>query len=455
MEKIIVEDWREGASIVGLIRYLRFKNNSSYKIGVDEFEFDDSIVNEEGYLEFVEKFFSENMYHLQIEELLRYDDEMDKDKIALVNKNLSANTVLKRTFQKIKFNGENREEILNILQDKEIRKNIILETFKNGKSLYANFANSSCLIQKEKKVCRLNGYYVDMNRKSKGVSFGYIPKAMTAKDSIYYDYIPFAFSRDREALFINCNVNLKSLIGINDNLFYNEENKDNDKNVNRSNLLKNLKKVVNILNYDVEIIMKTRDKEYYETLYLRRCARDIIESLTDREIELLSKPCKVERDSIYTDDKWVPVANIVAKNIVNNNYIDGLIEFLLKAENKNSLISMLIKINRKLYKEGKGMKGKYAQIIRDAKEIKNVLPSNKLRTYEQKLVSAITLRDYDRVKEIMLHLSSYSQRKITGLVDLFEDFEGNKNLAYTFINALNDSSTNIENEGEEEKNEKK
>lgn len=454
MGKIIVEDWRDSASIVGLRRYLDFKN-SSYDFVDGEFEFDDSIVNKEGYLEFVEKFFSENMYHLQIEELLRYDDEIDKEKIALVNKKISANSILKKSFQKIKFTGENREEILNILQDKEIRKNIILETFKNGKSLYANFANSTCLLQKEKKVCRLNGYYVDMNRKSKGASFGQNTKSMTAKDSIYYDYIPFAFSRDRESLFINGNVDLKALIKINNDLFYNEENKNRDKDVNKSNLLTNLKKVVNILKYDVEIIMKDREKVYYETLYLREYARDIINELTDKDIEILSKPCKVDKNSIYTKDNWVAIANIVAKNIVNNNYIDGLIEFLLRSEDKGVLISILIKINRKLYKEGKGMKGKYAQIIRDAKEIKKVLSSNKLRNYEQKLISAITLRDYDRVKEIMLHLSSTSQKKITGLVDLFEDFEGNKNLAYTFINALNNVNVNIENEGEEEKNEKK
>lgn len=74
----------------------------------------------------------------------------------------------------------------------------------------------------------------------------------------------------------------------------------------------------------------------------------------------------------------------------------------------------------------------------DAIKIKQKLSSkgNKLRAYEQKLVSAISLKDYDKVKEILIHLSSYTQLPIRCLIPLCEDFEKNKNLAYTFINSL-------------------
>ena len=61
---------------------------------------------------------------------------------------------------------------------------------------------------------------------------------------------------------------------------------------------------------------------------------------------------------------------------------------------------------------------------------------NKIRAYEQKLISAIVLKDYDKVQETLLHLSAFTQVKMDFLIDLFEDFEKNKNLAYTFINTL-------------------
>ncbi|MGL4934959.1 MAG: hypothetical protein ACRC51_05745, partial [Cetobacterium sp.] len=54
------------------------------------------------------------------------------------------------------------------------------------------------------------------------------------------------------------------------------------------------------------------------------------------------------------------------------------------------------------------------------------------------LVTAISLKDYDRVKEVLLHLSSTAQLPIRALIPLCYDFEANKNLAYIFINCLGD-----------------
>ena len=115
---------------------------------------------------------------------------------------------------------------------------------------------------------------------------------------------------------------------------------------------------------------------------------------------------------------------------------------LLKSHNNHKyLIFHLIKINQLIYKEEEDiMNEKQKRVYASAKQVREVLAGkeDKIRAYEQRLISAITLKDYDRVQEILLHLSSFTQVRMDFLIDLFEDFEGNKNLAYTFINLLGD-----------------
>ena len=88
------------------------------------------------------------------------------------------------------------------------------------------------------------------------------------------------------------------------------------------------------------------------------------------------------------------------------------------------------------------LKGAYAC----AKQVAKAIESNKIDSYRQKLTSAIIFRDYDRVCEILMQLANYSGVKEFGFVyDLFSDFENNKDLAYTFINALAKDNKNTEN----------
>lgn len=79
---------------------------------------------------------------------------------------------------------------------------------------------------------------------------------------------------------------------------------------------------------------------------------------------------------------------------------------------------------------------KEKEIIEIAKKVNIGIAGNKVTSYKQKLISAISLKDYDRVQIVLIQLSSYSNVKMDFLVDLFSDFQKNKNLAYTFINAL-------------------
>lgn len=61
---------------------------------------------------------------------------------------------------------------------------------------------------------------------------------------------------------------------------------------------------------------------------------------------------------------------------------------------------------------------------------------NKLKSYKQKLISSIVAHDYDRMNEILLNLSSYTNKELTFAYQLFEDPENNIGLAYAFANAL-------------------
>src|SRR5690554_2524487 len=62
---------------------------------------------------------------------------------------------------------------------------------------------------------------------------------------------------------------------------------------------------------------------------------------------------------------------------------------------------------------------------------------HKLDSYRSKLIGALVANDNDRFIEIMLQLQSYTQVPFEFLHYLIVDFEGNKNLAYDFVNQLN------------------
>ena len=48
----------------------------------------------------------------------------------------------------------------------------------------------------------------------------------------------------------------------------------------------------------------------------------------------------------------------------------------------------------------------------------------------------MTFEDFDRFNIVLLNLSNYVDEPVDFAYDLFEDFEKNKELAYTFVNAL-------------------
>lgn len=96
----------------------------------------------------------------------------------------------------------------------------------------------------------------------------------------------------------------------------------------------------------------------------------------------------------------------------------------------------------------KKMKAAYAA----ARAVAGKLEENKLKSYRQKLLSSIIANDNDRFKQILIQLSLYSEVDFSFALDLFDDFEANKDIAYTFIVELkkdrNDKNDRKDNQAE-------
>ena len=98
------------------------------------------------------------------------------------------------------------------------------------------------------------------------------------------------------------------------------------------------------------------------------------------------------------------------------------------------------------------MKAKIFSTKRCAEDVVKKIEKNKVKSYRQKLTSAIVAEDYDRFCEILLQLSSYSEIAFPFSYDLFEDFEKNKDIAYTFVAALDINAPKFDSNKNEAKN---
>lgn len=431
-------DWRWSASIVGLIKYFEYYD-TDFEIQDDYIEFNKLDIDDNKYLLFAESHFRESMHHKIVEELVEIDNPTEDQK-KLVNdklsKNTLSNTVMLKTFKGIKYDGDNSQKIKEIIKEK--RMELIKQTFKGGRALYYNYCNENNMLSESGKSCRLRGYSVDMGKKSKSVSYMRDKNTFVYEDSKLFDFIPFAFSKTREAFFINNNFTVDQLIKTNKNDLMSEEH------TARSQLFFKMKDSSTFIDYDVEVIKKDRDKDYFETIFIRKDAVKIFEQIDEKILSAITKPCNIKRTE-KGQDIWFGVEMEVVNDILNNIKLDDLIDRLLKSYNNHKfLISYLLKINQMIYGGENEMTEKQKGAYASAMEVRSILSGkeNKIRSYEQRLISAITLKDYDRVQEILLHLSAFTQVRMNFLIDLFENFEKNKNLAYTFINTLGEKKNN-------------
>ena len=439
-------DWRWSASIVGLMKYFEFhKLDSEVEVDDDYIKFDSSLISDDKYLQFAESYFKENMHHKKVEtlvEVVEPSEEIIKAVNEKLSQNASSNTVMVNTFKGIKYDGSNKLKIKDIIEKN--RENLILQTFRGGRALYYNFCNENNLLKEPGKSCRIRGYSVDMGKKGKSVSYMANQNTFVYEDSKYFDFIPFAFSLTREAFFINNNYTIKQLAKSNGNNIFENEN-----NI-KSDLFFKVKESASYIDYDVEIIYKDREKDYFETIFLRTQAIRRFEKIDEKTLEVVSRQTKLEKyrgnvlNTAINKDGYLKVEDVVVNCIINNIKLDDLIDVLLKEGNKNYLIFNLININIGGAMNQDIKKSYQSKAIASAIAIKTKLlkenKKNKLRAYEQRFISAITLKDYDRVKELLLHISATTQQPIPFANVLFEDFVENKDIAYTFINALGEKT---------------
>lgn len=444
-------DWRFAAAVVGLCKYFDYfgidykvlcdveEKPDNYIHGFDGIIYKSEDITEEKYLEFAENYFEKYMTHKNILNILE-SQEFSEEQIKLVNDLVKSKTVLKGLFDKIKFDGTNKDIFISTIE--ENRAEIIKNIFKNGNNLYKNYCNERLIFTEDNSTCRLRGYNVDKDRKTSNLGFCFSKESFESNDILEFDFIPFAFSNSdmRETYFLNNNFSVKSLTQTNyafSNQLSSTENKD-DKN----KLMLVLQNSKDYISYDVEIISKSQDKAYYETFFVRLERLKKLRELSGKSLNFVKK---------INDDYWFNLEKEVYMRCLNNVLLDDVILMMLKFyfdDNAGkgyikSRTDMLIDINvswkgNEIMDEIKSAKSCGFLTSKKLIEMKS---SNKINSYKQKIISALCAHDYDRTKEIILSLSAYVGMEFSFFYTFLENAEENKDLAFAFASALSEASS--------------
>lgn len=439
-------DWRFAAAVVGLCKYFDYfgivykvlydveEKPDNYIYGFDGIIYKSEDITEEKYLEFAENYFEKYMTHINILNILE-SQEFSEEQIKLVNDLVKSKTVLKGLFDKIKFDGTNKDIFISTIE--ENRAEIIKNIFKNGNNLYKNYCNERLIFTEDNSTCRLRGYNVDKDRKTSNLGFCFSKESFESNDILEFDFIPFAFSNSdmRETYFVNNNFSVKSLTQTNyafSNQLSSTENKD-DKN----KLMLVLQNSKDYISYDVEIISKSQDKAYYETFFVRLERLKKLRELSGKSLNFVKK---------INDDYWFNLEKEVYMRCLNNVLLDDVILMMLKFYFDDNAVKgyiksrtdMLIDINvswkgNEIMDEIKSAKSCGFLTSQKLIEMKS---SNKINSYKQKIISALCAHDYDRAKEIILSLSAYVGMEFSFFYTFLENAEENKDLAFAFASAL-------------------
>lgn len=439
-------DWRFAAAVVGLCKYFDYfrivykvlydveEKPDNYIHGFDGIIYKSEDITEEKYLEFAENYFEKYMTHINILNILE-SQEFSEEQIKLVNDLVKSKTVLKGLFDKIKFDGTNKDIFISTIE--ENRAEIIKNIFKNGNNLYKNYCNERLIFTEDNSTCRLRGYNVDKDRKTSNLGFCFSKESFESNDILEFDFIPFAFSNSdmRETYFVNNNFSVKSLTQTNyafSNQLSSTENKD-DKN----KLMLVLQNSKDYISYDVEIISKSQDKAYYETFFVRLERLKKLRELSGKSLNFVKK---------INDDYWFNLEKEVYMRCLNNVLLDDVILMMLKFYFDDNAVKgyiksrtdMLIDINvswkgNEIMNEIKSAKSCGFLTSQKLIEMKS---SNKINSYKQKIISALCAHDYDRAKEIILSLSAYVGMEFSFFYTFLENAEENKDLAFAFASAL-------------------
>ena len=446
-------DWRYSAACLGLHRFLTYSgfdymllNDCEDTVdgaiyGFDGILYHSSDLTEENYLLFAENFFKKDMTHLTILSMLE-NAEFTDENIKTINDLIKSKTVLKKLVGKIKFDGTNKDVISNLIN--ENRFEIIKSIFRYGKNLYSDYCNSNLLLTDSNNHCRLVGYSVDEGRKTRFLGFCFSKESVDCNDEIEFDFIPFAFSNPEiyETYFVNNNYSIKELVKTNDTL--SERLRDNEKKNPKTRLLSVLQQADNFINYDVEIIEKNRDNDYYSTLFVRTERLRALKQLSDKSLSFTYK---------IAEDYWLNLEKEVFERCLNNVLLDDLIERMLKISLDNGEVNKTTVRFRTNTLVDINVSWKGSMImseLENAKKLGFVVSQkliekrgkNKISSYQQRIISALVAHDYDRVKEVLLSLSAYSGVEFAFFYKFLEDAEQYKDLAFAFASSLTVPSEN-------------
>lgn len=445
-------DWRYSAACLGLHRFLTYSgfdymllNDCEDTVdgaiyGFDGILYHSSDLTEENYLLFAENFFKKDMTHLTILSMLE-NAEFTDENIKTINDLIKSKTVLKKLVGKIKFDGTNKDVISNLIN--ENRFEIIKSIFRYGKNLYSDYCNSNLLLTDSNNHCRLVGYSVDEGRKTRFLGFCFSKESVDCNDEIEFDFIPFAFSNSEmyETYFVNNNYSIKELVKTNDTL--SERLRDNEKKNPKTRLLSVLQQADNFINYDVEIIEKNRDNDYYSTLFVRTERLRALKQLSDKSLSFTYK---------IAEDYWLNLEKEVFERCLNNVLLDDLIERMLKISLDSEVNKTTVRFRTNtLVDINVSWKGSMIMSeLENAKKLGFVVSQkliekrgkNKISSYQQRIISALVAHDYDRVKEVLLSLSAYSGVEFAFFYKFLEDAEQYKDLAFAFASSLTVPSEN-------------
>ena len=489
---ISASDWKYSAAITGLIYYFKEleKKYEIKKITIDEITdsyllYNKEDINEENYLNFIETFYLEDiLIYKKLKNQLTSKTELTTELIKSINKDMNANKILEKVFSNLKFDGKNKEEILRVLDNN--RYLIIKESYKN--KLYTNYCqvdkkgNSKLFESAKNSPCRVRGYYFDPGRKSKATGYNFISSSVDYFDDEVFDFIPFAFTGSSfETIFLNDNLDLEILENMNYKLreyFFeekeeeiekiknfkqekaikdkrNEETEGNQNSVSLKKLFLNiLQKKVDYIKYGMEIIYKNRDKEYFETWYLRNESIKILKKIEDFS--------KLDIRIKITDKYYFNLLDEIFSSILNLNSLRNSILYLLKEREKfiknnnkiiekyNYAINQLIKVNQIIRNGGKKVNWKLKNSIENcASAVAKKIEENKLASYRQKLLSSVVAKNHKRILDILTQLSVYSQVHFNFVFDYIENQTENEDILHYFILQLvpnNENKKNKENE---------
>lgn len=461
---LLPTEWRYSAAIVGLIRFFDFieqtegkklytytnnEDKDRYAVYSDIFGYIQGILynstdlTEERYLLFCENWYDREFQHRNVEALLTHIKKFSQDNINDINSYLngtSSNTVMKKIFKGIKFDETNTDTILNLID--EHRLEIIKETFRYKTTMYRNFANTNKLMSDTNPHCRLLSYDLDEGRKSKAASYYFDTSTFIASDIYEFDFIPFAFTYTKIGFFVNSNTSIEALVKCNNQL---KENMDVEEQIinnrvirdgDQTKLIKAMLHSDDFLNCDVEIICKDREHESFDTMLIRKQALQRLKKIYDNyNLRYVHK---------YNYNYWLNVEEELIRCCLNYTYLDKLLEQLLLLSRMDTesrtiqIIQPLVQINM----EWKGVNQTMQDTIERAKKvgyyigktIKEKNGENKVKSYKNKLINATVSHDRERVLEIMLQLSGYTDGEISTIYD--DNPDNWSDIAISFTNAM-------------------